>query len=69
MQLTKQPFFSMVKYLIKHNVNSELSAVVTNRTDVTLFGVQPGETYSIEIIPYLGFIATNGGGHLLLVIS
>ena len=61
MQLTEQTCFSTVKYLIIHNVSSDQSPVVTNGTNVTLFGVQPGETYSIEITPYLGFVATNGG--------
>ena len=69
MQLTEQPCFSLVKYLIKHNVSSDQSPVVTNRTNVTLFGVQPGEIYSIEITPYLYFIAMNNGGHLHLTIS
>ena len=41
-------------YLITHNVSSDQSPItVINRTNVTLYGVQPGETYTVEIIPFL----------------
>ena len=41
-------------YLITHNVSSDQSPIpVINRTNVTLYGVQPGETYTAEIIPFL----------------
>ena len=29
------------------------SAMPVNRTNVTLYGVQPGEMYTVEITPYL----------------
>ena len=41
-------------YLITHNVSSDQSPItVINRTNVTLYGVQPEETYTVEIIPFL----------------
>ena len=40
-------------YLITHNVSSDQSPITVNRTNVTLYGVQPGETYTVEIIPFL----------------
>ena len=40
-------------YLITHNVSSEQSPITVNRTNVTLYGVQPGETYTVEITPYI----------------
>ena len=40
-------------YLITHNVSADQSAITVNRTNVTLYGVQPGETYSVRITPYL----------------
>ena len=36
-------------YLITHNISSDQSPITVNRTNVTLYGVQPGETYSVEI--------------------
>ena len=39
-------------YLITHNVSSDQSPITVNRTNVTLYGVQPGETYTVEIIPF-----------------
>ena len=36
-------------YLVTHNVSSDQSPIKTNRTNVTLYGVQPGETYVVEI--------------------
>ena len=38
--------------MITHNVSSDQSPITTNRTNVTLYGVQPGETYTVEIFPY-----------------
>ena len=40
-------------YLIRHNVSSDQSPITVNRTNVTLYGVQPGKTYTVEIIPFL----------------
>ena len=40
-------------YLITHNVSSDQSPITVNRTNVTLYGVQPGEVYTVEITPYL----------------
>ena len=40
-------------YLITHNVSSDQSPITVNRTKVTLYGVQPGEIYTVEITPYL----------------
>ena len=40
------------QYLITHNVSSDQSPITVNRTNVTLYGVQPGETYTVEISPY-----------------
>ena len=31
-------------------MSSDQSPITTNRTNVTLYGVQPGETYTVEII-------------------
>ena len=39
-------------FIITHNVSSDQSPITVNRTNVTLYGVQPGETYSVEIISY-----------------
>ena len=43
---------SHVYYVVTHNVSSDQSPLIVNRTNVTLYGVQPGETYTVEIIPY-----------------
>ena len=40
-------------YLITHNVSLDQSPITVNRTNVTLYGVQPGETYTVEITPYV----------------
>ena len=40
-------------YLITHNVSSDQSPITVNRTNVTLYVVQPGKTYTVEITPYL----------------
>ena len=39
-------------FVITHNVSSDQSPITVNRTNVTLYGVQPGETYTVEITPY-----------------
>lgn len=41
-------------YHILHNVSGEQSVVTVNRhrNNATLYGVQPGETYTVKIIPY-----------------
>ena len=44
--------YSRVYYIITHNVSSDQSPVMVNRTNMTLYGVQPGETYTGEIMPY-----------------
>ena len=49
----EQPCYPLVQYLISHNVSSDQSPITVNRTNVTLYGVQPGETYTVEITPYL----------------
>ena len=66
-QLTEQPCVSLVKYLVKHNISTDQSPIVTNMTNVTLSGVQPGKTYSIEIIPYLHLPPINGEHHHLII--
>ena len=40
-------------YLITHNVSSDQSPITVNRTNVTLYGVKPEETYTVEITPYV----------------
>ena len=41
-------------FLITHNLSSDQSPVtVINRTNVTLYEVQLGETYTVEITPFL----------------
>ena len=49
----EQPCYPLVQYLITHNVSSDQSPITVNRTNVTLYGVQPGETYTVKITPYL----------------
>ena len=39
-------------YLITHNVSSDQSPITVNRANVTLYGVQPGEAYTVEITQY-----------------
>ena len=51
LQLTEQLCYPLVQYLITHNVSSDQSTITVNRTNVTLYGVQPGETYTVEITP------------------
>ena len=45
--------FIQYNYLITHNVSSDQSPITVNRTNVTLYGIQPGETYTVEITPYI----------------
>ena len=54
-QLVHQPYayLPLIQYQITHNVSSDQSPITVNRTNVTLYGVQPGETYTVEITPYL----------------
>ena len=52
LQLVQELCFSTAQYLVTHNVSSDQSPIATNRTNVTLYGVRPGETYTVEIIPY-----------------
>ena len=37
-------------FQITHNVSLDQSPITTNRPSVTLYGVQLGETYTVEII-------------------
>ena len=59
MQLMDQLCYPLVHYLITHNVSSDQSPITVNRTNVTLYGVQAGETYAVEIIPHVLFRAGN----------
>ena len=43
------PLRNGYNYLITHNVSSDQSPITTNRTNVTLYGMQPGETYTVEM--------------------
>ena len=52
LQLVQESCFSTAQYLVTHNVSSDQSPITTNSTNVTLYGVRPGETYTVEIIPY-----------------
>ena len=54
-QLMHQPYacLPLIQYQITHNVSSDQSPITVNRTNVTLYGVQPGEIYIVEITPYL----------------
>ena len=36
-------------FQITHNVSSDQSPIATNRPSVTLYGVQPGETYTVSV--------------------
>ena len=45
-------FYNTSFFIITHNVSSDQSPITTNRTNVTLYGVRPGETYTVEILPY-----------------
>ena len=47
-------FSSVDHYLIKHNVSTNPNVItVVNRTNLTILGVQPGDTYFVEITPYI----------------
>ena len=49
-QLLEKPCYPLeTTYLVFHNITSIQSPITTNRTNVTLYGVQPGETYTVEI--------------------
>ena len=54
-QLEEQLCYPLVHYLITHNVSSDQSPITVNRTNVTLYGVQLGLAYTVEIIPYVFF--------------
>ena len=50
LQLLEKPCYPLeTTYLVFHNITSIQSPITTNRTDVTLYGVQPGGTYTVEI--------------------
>ena len=51
-----------VVYIITHNVSSDQSPITVNRTNVTLYGVQPGVTYTVEITPSVTNNSTNCSG-------
>ena len=53
LKLLEQPCGLVVHYLITHNVSSDQSTITVNRTNVTLYGVQPGEAYTVKITPYV----------------
>ena len=53
MQLLEQLCYPLVHYHITHNVSSDQSPITTNRTSVTIYRVRPGETYTVEITPYV----------------
>ena len=36
-------------FIVTHNVSSDQSPITVNRTNVTLYGIQPGKTYTVEI--------------------
>ena len=55
-QLTEQLCYPLVQYLITHNVSSDQSTITVNRTNVTLYGVQPGERHAVKISPCYGSI-------------
>ena len=38
-------------YLIRHNISTVASEVTVNKTNVTLLGVKPQDTYYIQILP------------------
>ena len=61
MQLLQLQCYSLVYYLITHNVSSDQSPITVNRTNVTLYGVQPGQTCTVEISPY--FLNKKGEPH------
>ena len=54
LQLMEQSCYPLeTTYLIIHNTTASQSPITTNKTNVTLYGVRPGETYTVEIIPYI----------------
>ena len=44
--------FQYTYYVITHNVSSDKSPIKVDRTNVILYGVQLGETYTVEITQY-----------------
>ena len=52
-QLVEQQCYPLVHYLVTHNVSSDQSPITTNRTSITLYGVQLGKLYSVEVTPYV----------------
>ena len=53
-------------YLIRHSVSGDQSPITVNRTNVTLYGVQPGETYYVDVTSSLvqGFTETSSMLHI-----
>ena len=50
-------FSSVDHYLIKHNVSTNPNMItVVNRTNLTILGAQPGDTYFVEIAPYIDIL-------------
>ena len=47
-------------FIITHNVSSDQSPITVDRANVTLYGVQPGETYTVEIIAHSSKWCTSG---------
>ena len=47
-------FSSVDHYLIKHNVSTNPNmTTVVNRTSLTILGAESGDTYFVEITPYI----------------
>ena len=39
------------RFLIRHNVSTDQCPIKIDRTNVTLYGVTPGNTYYVDILP------------------
>ena len=53
LQLVEQLCYPLVHYLVIHNVSSDQSPITTNSSYVSLYGVEPGKTHTVEITPYV----------------
>ena len=47
-----QHYSDSEQYLIEHNVSSDQTPIITNRTSVTLYGVKWQKTYTVNIYPF-----------------
>ena len=63
---------------VTHNISADQSPLIVNRTNVTLYGVQPWEAYIVGIIPilplhtcnlhvYESYIGTTGNSHSITI--